>query len=318
MSTRQVDSFLEWVTVRPAGAIRWLALVPIYIFAMIMGAVLAAPLQLVLPDTKLGNLVAVLAGFPGTLLLLAGLASLVLWRPAWMFVARWRRPEWDMFLKGAAIQFVCMAVAMLAFELTGIVEIDYQRPDVALLLATVPVALVGFLIQAGAEEFAFRGVFQQLAFRFTTIPIIVIGIQALGFASLHVNNIDELSGGWLGLAPFIATASLWGWFAWRTGAIWFGLGMHWANNSFLILAVGSHDDLLEAVSGLSFIYAHPTAGSVATADVSSTLFAGVVAWWLVLRHIPSRGNVARARRRGRPTDDVALTTSDQGDQVGQR
>lgn len=126
---------------------------------------------------------ATLSQFPGTLLVFAGLAALVLWRPVWMFALRRRRPESGLMGLGAAIQMVVTLVAMLAYFLTGVIGVRHETPDPGMLLVMIPIALVGLLIQTGTEEFITRGALPQMVFRITTNPVFVIGLPAVLFAS---------------------------------------------------------------------------------------------------------------------------------------
>ena len=293
---RQVDSYLEWVTMRPASVWRWLLLLPIFGLTLILGPALALPLTLVLPDTEVGDLVARLSQFPGTLLVFAGLAALVLWRPVWMFAFRRRRPEWGLAGIGIAIQTVVTLLAMLAYFLIGVIEVRYETPDLGLLLVMVPIALVGLVVQTGTEEFITRGALPQMVFRITTNPVFVIGVPALLFAALHYTNVEDVGGGLFALLPYFATGALFGWLTWHTGSIWFAWGMHFANNALLSLFLGNEGDVSKPLSGLTFVFSDPSAWIFVWTDLAPTLLTGVVVWWLVIRRRPIMGRLARARR----------------------
>jgi membrane protease YdiL (CAAX protease family) len=268
---------------------------------------LALPLALVLPDSQLGDLVATLSQFPGTLVVFGGLAALVLWRPPWMLAFRRRSPEWGLFGTGLALQGAVSLVGILVFWLVGIVDLNWERPDFAALLVLVPIAVVGLLIQTGTEEYIVRGGIAQMVFRLTSNPIVVILLPAIAFAALHVNNIPEGAGPF-SYVPYLALGLMYGWVAWRTGSIWFSWGMHFANNAFLTLVIGNPDDVYAPVSGLTFQFTNDSATVLAVADLATTVLTVLVVWLLVLRHRPSAGALARTRRGETGEPEVAVAS----------
>jgi CAAX protease family protein len=293
-----VDSYLEWVTRRPASVWRWLLLLPIFALALLVGPLLTLPLAALFPDGRVRDLVATVSQFPGTLIFFAGLAALVLWRPVWTFAFRCRRPEWGLMGIGIALQLGVTMVMMLAYGLTGVIEFKHEPPDVGLLVAMIPIALVGILLQTLTEEFITRGAMPQMMFRITTNPVFVIALPAVLFASLHLNNVDAFGGGGvLALTPYFLIGVLYGWIAWRTGSIWMSWGMHFASNAFLALVIGAEGDVYETASGVTFTFANPTTWTLVWTDGSITLLSAVVVWWLVLRRRPNMGRLAQSRRR---------------------
>jgi membrane protease YdiL (CAAX protease family) len=298
---RSADSYLEWVTRREASVWRWLLLIPIFLLTLLLGPALALPLTLVLPDSQVGDLVATLSQFPGTLLVFAGLAALALWRPVWMFAFRRRSPEWGLFGTGVAIQVAVTLGMTLLYWAVGILDLNYARPDVQLVLVLVPIAVVGILIQTGTEEFIVRGGLTQMMFRMTSNPVVVIVLPAIAFAALHISNLPEGSGVFA-YSPYFVQGLLLGWVAWRTGSIWFSWGLHFANNAFLTLVIGNPDDVYESVSGVTFELTSSSDTVLAVVDISSTAAVAVVAL-LVLRRRPNMGALARARRAGEPSRD---------------
>lgn len=111
----------------------------------------------------------------------------------------------------------------------------------------------------------------------------IYATPALVFASLHVGNVSALGNGAVALLPYFAMASLWGWVSYRTGSLWTSWGMHFANNVYLVLLVGNHDDVASPVSGIDFVYAHPDAESVLATSLFSLVLAVVAVWYFVLR-----------------------------------
>jgi membrane protease YdiL (CAAX protease family) len=306
-AARPPDSYLEWVVRRRASVWRWLLLVPIFLLTLVLGPLLVLPLTLVLPDSQLGDLVATVSQFPGDLVVFGGLAALVLWRPPWMLAFRRRSPEWGLFGTGLALQAVVSLVGMLVFWLVGLVDFNYEQPDLATLLVLVPIAVVGLLIQTGTEEFIVRGGIAQMVFRLTSNPIVVILLPSIAFAALHVSNIPE-GAGLFSYTPYLAVGLMYGWIAWRTGSIWFSWGMHFANNAVLTLLIGNPDDVYESVSGLTFQFTNDSDTFLAVADLGTTVLTVLVVWLLVLRHRPSAGALARTRRAETGEPEVAVAS----------
>lgn len=160
---------------------------------------------------------------------------------------RWlhKRPVGSLFgaRAGGGRAFAIAGGVILAAWLVGLAFIALILPierNLALspwLIWLVPV-LIGLLIQTGAEEVLFRGYMQQqLAARFNS-PLVWMVIPSLIFGLLHLDLSKGTTEGWL----IVAVTALFGLIAAdlvaRTGAIWAGWGMHFANNAFAILILG--------------------------------------------------------------------------------
>ncbi len=140
-----------------------------------------------------------------------------------------------------ALPVIGLHAALLPLAL-GAEEI---RPGVALgtFLGYLPFALVGLLIQTGAEELVFRGYLQQqLAARFRH-PAIWMGVPSALFAWGHYLPADFGGNAWavalwagiFGLLAADLTA--------RTGTLGAALGFHFANNVGAVLLVGIENNL---------------------------------------------------------------------------
>ena len=120
-------------------------------------------------------------------------------------------------------------------------------PDLGLWLTFLPLALVGILIQTGAEELVFRGYLQsQLAARFAR-PLVYLTLPSLLFGMAHYNA-EELGGlVWI----VVGSTALFGLIAadltQRTGALGMAWGLHFANNVLAILGVS----LMGGLNGLA-------------------------------------------------------------------
>ena len=110
---------------------------------------------------------------------------------------------WD-FFTGLWVAFAVAALTALLFHATGTMPI-LRNPkfDLAALLVLAVVGLVGIFVQAGAEELLYRGYFTQFARRFTSSPILFLGIPALLFAAPHISNVAALGGSPLVMVPVL-------------------------------------------------------------------------------------------------------------------
>lgn len=160
---------------------------------------------------------------------------------------RWlhKRPVRSLFgpRRGGGRAFALAGGVILAAWLAGLAFVAaIYALDPGLPLSTwaiwLPVALIGLLVQTGAEEVLFRGYMQQqLAARFDS-PLVWMVIPSMIFGLLHFDPGKGATEGWL----IVAVTALFGLIAAdlvaRTGAIWAGWGMHFANNAFAILILG--------------------------------------------------------------------------------
>lgn len=158
-------------------------------------------------------------------------------------------PSWpvrtnDYFI-GVLIGWVCMIIMYLMAA-----RIEYRGFEhiTAGIIPLILLTLLGVFIQTGFEELYFRGLITQATRRLTAFLPIVIGVQAIYFASLHVGNIKEWGNGYLAMLPYLVTALAWGWIAWRTGSLVFPSALHFANNAFLILFINTKGDVIQSVA----------------------------------------------------------------------
>lgn len=143
-------------------------------------------------------------------------------------------------------------------------------------------ALIGLLIQTGAEEVLFRGyVMQQLAARFAA-PAVWLGVQALLFGLVHANPGGALATGLLVVAAATGFGLVAGDLTARTGSIGAAWGFHFVNNFAALLILGTEGSL----SGLALYrtpYGMNDLGLMAPLIAFDILV--MVAIWLVLRRI---------------------------------
>ena len=106
-------------------------------------------------------------------------------------------------------------------------------------LAFLPLALIGILIQTGAEELVFRGYLQQqLAARFAS-PLAWMLLPSVLFGLAHYAPDETGSNVWL----IVAATGLFGLIAAdltaRTGSLGLAWGLHFANNVLAILVISA-------------------------------------------------------------------------------
>lgn len=181
-------------------------------------------------------------GPTGTLLLLATFFGMALGPFA---AARWvhKRPVISLFgpRQKTLRQFLIAGLISAAlFGLSALIPTDVAvQPNLVptLWLSYLPLALVGVLVQTGAEEVLFRGYLQQqLAARFAS-PVIWMVLPSALFAIAHYDPVTMGENAWL----IVAATGLFALFAAdltaKTGSIGAAWGFHFANNVFALLLV---------------------------------------------------------------------------------
>lgn len=156
----------------------------------------------------------------------------------------------------------------------------------ALWASFLPLALVGVLVQTGAEEVLFRGyIQQQMAARFAS-PLAWMVLPSALFAGLHYQPDVMGENAWVVVVAVFVFALLAADLTARTGTIGAAWGFHFANNCVAILFVAMDGPL----SGLA-LFTLPV-GEVAAADLRPLLLADIVVTLLIY------GTIRLALRRG--------------------
>jgi len=179
-------------------------------------------------------------------------------------------------------------VAALVFALGYLIPMPFdlvRNVPWDIFLTFLPLALLGLLLQTGAEEVLFRGYLQQqLAARFEHWAVWMI-VPALAFGALHFDPVNAGPNAiWL-----VAAATLFGLVAADltriTGNIGAAWGVHFANNAAAILIVALNGSL----SGMSLWKTPFTAADTGilrpliVADMLTTLIV-----WALLRLVLAR------------------------------
>lgn len=214
-----------------------------------------------------------------------------------------RRPFWSLF--GARMRLLrhfglaaglCVVIYGLSALMPSPIE-PVRNLSMGMWFSFLPLALVGVLIQTGAEEVLFRGYIQtQLAARFSS-PLIWMVLPSALFAVLHYQ--PEMLGedAWFMVAAIFLFALLAADLTARTGTIGAAWGFHFANNCAAILIVGIEGPL----SGLA-LYTVPLSqiGSGVLGPMLALDLVVMVAVWGALRLALGRAGQAPGSDSGAP------------------
>lgn len=185
--------------------------------------------------------------------------------------------------------FIVAALAVAAIYAPGLViwSLIYDAVpnlDLWLWLAYLPAALLGILIQTGAEELVFRGYMtQQLAARFRS-PLIWLAGPAVLFGLVHYNPATAGDNTWL----LVGSATVFGLVAADltrvTGSLGAAWGFHFANNVVAILILATAG----TIEGLSlYLTPYPAeAGGMVRALMGGDILLMLLVWALLRRLLP--------------------------------
>ncbi len=184
--------------------------------------------------------------------------------------------------------FITLLICAVVFAVTALIPTPTMAPlpntELSLWMSFLPLALVGVLIQTGAEEILFRGYMQQqLAARFSS-PIVWMVLPSAVFAALHYQ--PEIMGDntWLMMGAVFVFAILAADITAVTGNIGAAWAMHFVNNALAILIVATDGPL----SGLALYMAPISPDSVDIRPLFYLDIATTVALWAVVRLILRR------------------------------
>ncbi|MFW5881731.1 MAG: CPBP family intramembrane glutamic endopeptidase [Roseicyclus sp.] len=230
------------------------------------------------------------AGPTGTLLLLATFVGMAL-GPMVAAKLLHRRPALGLFgpIRPMARQFglaflICLAVyAVMALVPTPGAML-LPNTEVAIWLSFLPLALVGVLVQTGAEEILFRGYLQQqLAARFGS-PLAWMVLPSVAFALLHYQPDLMGENAWLMVAAVFVFSILAADLTAATGTIGAAWALHFVNNALAILVVATEGPL----SGLALYVASISPDDPGIRPLFYLDIASTVALWAVVRLVLRR------------------------------
>ncbi|MEM7491371.1 MAG: type II CAAX endopeptidase family protein, partial [Pseudomonadota bacterium] len=201
-----------------------------------------------------------------------------------MAAARWvhKRPARGLFGPGVVAGFALGTAAGTTLLLVSLLlpapfEIARNTPS-DVFWTFLPLALLGLLVQTGAEEILFRGYLQQqLAARFDHWAAWLV-LPSVAFGLLHYDPAGAGANAWW----IVVAATLFGLVAADltrvTGNIGAAWGLHMVNNSFAVLVVALDGTL----SGLSWWVIPATAAELSPILIAQDMMVTVIIW-LVLR-----------------------------------
>jgi membrane protease YdiL (CAAX protease family) len=187
-----------------------------------------------------------------------------------------------------------LGVCATGYGLTALLPSDMVlEPNLSpgLWASFLPLAMVGVLVQTGAEEVLFRGyIQQQLAARFASSLVWMVLPAAL-FAVLHYQPEQMGDNAWVAVAAVFLFALLAADLTAKTGSIGAAWGFHFANNCVAILIIAMDGPL----SGLA-LYTVPM-GEISAAELRPLLFTNmgvtIVVWGAIRLAL---GRVQSSRR----------------------
>ena len=186
------------------------------------------------------------------------------------------------FVLGLAVMMAVSAIG-LAIGLAVLPPLELAM-DPRLWLLFLPLAILGLLIQTGAEELFFRGYLQsQLAARFAHPLVWMILPSALfGMAHLSPGMPSDLL--WL----IVAATGLFGLIAAdltaRSGSLGLAWGLHFANNFLAILTI----NVMTGIDGLALFRVTQDADSMLPALLLGDMALMVTVWALCRLHLRRR------------------------------
>lgn len=239
-------NYLEWARQGRAHIVLYILAVPLAFLGWQFGSIPAALLIGNFEDQS-----AVLLQFTFLLpaIILLAIVRLFFGRPAWSVAFVTWPPRWRHYFIGVAIGWLTLIILdALCIAFYPGYEVTFRGFDAMIAggLITIALLVIGFFIQTGFEELFFRGLVMQAAYRVVAWGPLAIIVQALFFASLHASNLQGYGSGWLTVAPYVVAGFYLGWVAWRTRSLMMPMGLHFANNIWLVLLVNTPGDVIKS------------------------------------------------------------------------
>jgi membrane protease YdiL (CAAX protease family) len=252
-ASAKAASYLDWSDRGAPTFVRYaIGLIVIFASWFVLGSLVAVPFTVFGLTTLKGSAAGQTLGLVSSFIVAAISVPLVtrylLKRPWWSFGFPERRIDWRTLWIAVAVGLFVSLASTVIFGVLGLLQFRIQAPDPGQWLLLAAVAGVGLLLQTSTEEFMYRGYMTQFVRRYTSSPAVVMGVPSLIFAAMHIGNIAAFGGNWYALLPYLASALLYAWFAYRTGALWAAIGLHWANNLGNSVLVGTDMDVLPSLA----------------------------------------------------------------------
>lgn len=258
-------NYLDWaIKGRPAIWRYVLALVLAYVLWIFLPLPLIVGLKILWKDADLGGPLGLYLFLPG-FIAMPFLVRFLLGRPAWSIgLAGWPM-RWGDYGYGILMGLVVAVLGLAACS--PLLPVTYQGFGGLASAGPIVIAftILGFVIQTGFEEMLFRGLLAQFTRRIVNFLPLVILVQALIFGSMHLGNVKGWGGNLWSITPYVMTACVWGWAAWRTGSLLVTAALHFVNNATNALFVGTKGDIIQSIAPLTVETPTITVGIVVTA-----------------------------------------------------
>lgn len=287
MNTLQTDrfkSYLDWSDKGNSTFVRYvIGLVSIFLAWFIFGSFVALPFivfgKTALAGTAAGDTLGKVSAFLLAFVTVPLVTKFLLKRPWWSFgFPKWNIDYWALGVT-LLVSFVVSLLITLVFGVLGMLTLKLQVPDLVQFLLLLVVAVVGLLIQTSTEEFMFRGYLTQFVYKYLRHPIFFLGIPTLLFAAPHIVNIASFGGQWYAMVPYFVSGLLYAWFAYRTGALWMTIGLHWANNLGNAVLIGTDVDVIPSLAPV--IISKPSFELVTVVTLCSSFMIFVILEFLI-------------------------------------
>lgn len=224
-------------------------------------------------------------GPTGTLLLLATFIGMAL-GPMIAVRLLHARPARGLFgPRSRTLRDFCVVLLICAavYAVSSLLPLPGAPPqpnlEPAIWFSFLPLAIMGVLLQTGAEEILFRGYLQQqLAARFAS-PVMWMVLPSALFALLHYQPDIMGDNTWLMIGAVFVFSLLAADLTAVTGSIGAAWGMHFANNALAILVVSADGPL----SGLALYTAPISPASPEIRPLFLLDIATTIALWGVIR-----------------------------------
>jgi membrane protease YdiL (CAAX protease family) len=188
-----------------------------------------------------------------------------------------------LFAQGAFWGALAMTLLVGGLALLGAFRLEVSGDTVSALIQSSLIGVVLFVPAALVEELLFRG-YPFLKLARSVKPVVAAIIMALAFAVAHLPNKEETV---LGLLQVVAVGLVFCLAVWRTGSIWWVVGVHAAWNWTQTIVFGCANSglpasgawLVSTPAGPDWLSGGATGpeGSVLSL-VAVALLAGIVIW----------------------------------------
>ena len=253
-----IRSYLDWAL--KGRSAWWLYIIGAFLLylvliigRMLFGAVVGAVFGSLSKSSLAGQLFVQHLDFVVILIAPFLLAWLLHNRPWWSVAVPKPKLEWWKLGTGFLLAFLWLLSSNVINVLFHDVKITVERQDLSVYLPFFITAIFVFLIQTSAEEVVFRGYYMQAVRRFTASPILMIGLSAAAFASVHRLNLESFGWPWYGILVWFFDGCMLGWLAYRTRSLWMSIGWHWVNNFMLITMI--NESGRDVVQGMTILTA---------------------------------------------------------------